>query len=68
MRFSTPDDFFSTLFRSQQQSNVTDTVLPAMAVFGAGMMVGVGVGLMLAPKSGTELRDDMARTANRLGD
>jgi len=31
----------------------------ALTVFGVGMLVGAGVGLMLAPKSGSGLREDL---------
>jgi hypothetical protein len=36
-----------------------DTVLPGLAVFGAGLLLGVGLGLMLAPKPGAALRSDL---------
>ncbi len=36
-----------------------DRLVPALAIFGAGVLVGVGLGLMLAPKAGRELRDDL---------
>ncbi len=37
----------------------TERLVPALALFGAGVLVGVGLGLMLAPKPGRELRDDL---------
>ena len=33
--------------------------MPAVAVFAAGLAVGVGIGLILAPKSGSELRGEI---------
>jgi gas vesicle protein len=42
-------------------------VVPA-TLFGVGLLVGAGVALMLAPKSGRELRRDLGRQANRIGE
>jgi len=39
-----------------------------VGVFGVGLAVGAGVGLLLAPKPGRELRDDLSRRAGQLGD
>src|SRR5215469_1234767 len=36
-----------------------DRILPAVGIFGVGMLVGAGLGLLLAPRSGRELRDDL---------
>lgn len=36
-----------------------ERLMPALALFGAGVLLGVGLGLMLAPKPGHELRDDL---------
>lgn len=36
-----------------------DRVLPGLAMFGAGLLLGVGLGLMLAPKSGGALRSEL---------
>ena len=44
----------------------TDLVLPVLGIFGAGLLVGVGLGLMLAPKSGQELRGDIRHRATDL--
>jgi|HubBroStandDraft_6_1064221.scaffolds.fasta_scaffold36164_2 hypothetical protein len=43
-------------------------LLGALTAFGVGMLVGTGVGLMLAPKSGSGLREDLRdrlRSASR---
>jgi hypothetical protein len=42
-----------------------ERLVPALAIFGAGVLVGVGVGLMLAPKAGNELRDDLRERLGR---
>lgn len=34
-------------------------VMPNLALFGAGLLIGVGVGLMLASKPGAALREDL---------
>lgn len=41
----------------------TDYILPAVTIFGVGLLVGAGVGLLFAPRPGRELREDLA---NRL--
>lgn len=46
----------------------SDNVLPAVAIFGAGILVGAGLGLLFAPKPGRELRDDLRRNAGDLGE
>lgn len=48
--------------------DLTTTVLPALGVFGAGLLVGAGLGLLLAPKSGRELRGEIADTASNAMD
>ena len=37
-----------------------DWVLPGLGLFATGLLVGAGLGLMLAPKSGAEMRADLA--------
>jgi gas vesicle protein len=43
-----------------RQVRTMDVVLPALGIFSAGLLVGLGVGLMVAPKSGRELRHDIS--------
>ena len=52
----------------QYKSAPSDTVLPAIAIFSAGILLGAGLGLLFAPKPGRELRDDLRRNAGDLGD
>lgn len=42
-----------------------DKVVTSLAIFGAGVLVGVGLGLMLAPKPGRELRSDLKQRIGR---
>jgi hypothetical protein len=35
------------------------TVLSMLAIFGVGIVVGAGVGMLLAPKAGRDLREDL---------
>ena len=43
----------------ETRRTATDYVLPALGVFGAGLLVGAGLGLLFAPKSGRELRGSL---------
>ncbi len=43
----------------QAKRSAAEWVLPSMALFGLGLLVGAGVGVLLAPKPGRELRDDL---------
>jgi hypothetical protein len=37
----------------------SDWIVPALSAFSVGLLVGAGVGLLLAPKTGTDLRSDL---------
>jgi hypothetical protein len=43
----------------QSRRGAADYILPTIGVFSLGVLVGAGIGLLLAPKSGRELRDDL---------
>jgi hypothetical protein len=43
----------------ETRKDTTDYLLPALGAFTVGVLLGVGVGLMLAPKPGNELRSDL---------
>ena len=47
-----------------RQHSTGEMIVPAMAIFGAGLLVGAGLGLLLAPKSGAELRQDIAESVD----
>lgn len=43
----------------ESRRTTTDKLLPALALFGAGVVVGAGLGLLLAQKPGKELRSQL---------
>ncbi|MFL5349936.1 MAG: hypothetical protein ACJ8AT_34600 [Hyalangium sp.] len=43
----------------ETRKDTADYLLPALGAFTVGVLLGVGVGLMLAPKPGNELRNDL---------
>lgn len=45
-----------------------NTIVPSFAVFGTGLLIGAGVALLFAPKTGRELRSDIGRRAGQLTD
>jgi len=42
-----------------QRASSNDWVAPALTALGVGLLVGAGLGLLLAPKPGAELRNDL---------
>ncbi len=53
------------LIGMESRRSSAEKVLPALALFGAGVAVGVGIGLMLAPRSGSELRGELKSKLGR---
>lgn len=45
----------------ETRRNTMDYLVPALALFGVGIVVGAGIGLLVAPRPGRELRDDLAQ-------
>lgn len=43
-------------------------IMPGVALFGAGLLVGAGLALLLAPTSGRELREEIVDRAGELRD
>lgn len=50
----------------ETRKSMTDYLLPALGIFGVGVVVGSTVALLFAPKSGSELRGDIGRGAGSL--
>jgi hypothetical protein len=59
------EDIIRALGLQQRRSSTTDMV-PSLALFGAGLLVGAGLALLLAPTSGRELREEITERANEL--
>ncbi|MDQ3264685.1 MAG: hypothetical protein M3Y59_13625 [Myxococcota bacterium] len=43
----------------ETRRTASDALVPTLAAFGVGVLVGVGVGLMIARKPGAELRSEL---------
>lgn len=72
MTFGNPNDVWSNWFGRSSYNRPSmrmdnNTLLPALVVFGTGMVIGAGVALMMAPKPGRELRADIGKRAGQLG-
>ena len=52
------DDVLDTLGLERKHS-AAEQVMPALAIFGAGVLVGVGLGMIFAPRAGSELRGEL---------
>ncbi len=46
-------------FGVEERRTTVDYIVPAVGLFSVGLLVGAGLGLMMAPKSGRELRQDL---------
>ena len=44
----------------QSKLSAADWVAPCVGIFAAGLLLGAGLGLLFAPKSGVELRGEIA--------
>ena len=67
LRKNLPDmdkDDLLELVGLESRRSTAEKMMPSLALFGAGVLLGVGLGLMLAPKPGAELRHDLR---DRLG-
>jgi gas vesicle protein len=61
----TKDDILHAL-GLQERRTTADAMMPALALLASGVLVGAGLALLFAPKPGTEVRRDIARTAGEL--
>ena len=50
----------------EARTSTTGDMLTAFGVFGTGMILGAGLGLLLAPKAGHEIRHDIAEKVGEI--
>jgi hypothetical protein len=50
----------------QRKMSAQDVVLPVLGIFGAGLAAGAALGLLFAPKAGTEIRGDIRKGVGNL--
>lgn len=58
------EDILAAIGLEPKRSTV-DVVLPAVGFFAVGVLAGVGLGMLFAPKPGYELREDISEQVNR---
>jgi hypothetical protein len=66
-KFPASDDLLCALGLETRRST-TESMLSAVAIFGAGLTVGVALALLFAPKSGEETRADLGERVSRMRD
>jgi len=66
LRGLSSDDLLSALGLGRRHT-VFDDALPTGLAFVAGLAAGAGIALLLAPKSGREMRQDLSQRASALG-
>ena len=52
----------------QARRGPVDGLLPALGFFGAGIVVGASLGMLMAPRSGREMRKRLKRGIEDVGD
>jgi hypothetical protein len=60
------DDILAALGLEKRRNTVTDVILPSVALFTAGAVVGAAAAVLLSPKSGAALRRDLTDGARDL--
>ncbi len=60
----TTDDVLAAL-GLQTRRTAGDYLLPALGIFGVGLLVGAGIGLLFAPKPGAEIRHQIGSRIRR---
>ncbi len=60
------EDLASAIGLESRQSPALD-LLPALSLFGTGMLFGAGLALLFAPKSGQDMRRDLGQTMHSYG-
>ena len=64
VRNFSPDDILNALGLEKKRSGA-EKMLPMIGIFGAGLLVGAGIALLLSPKSGKEIRDAIGGQVTR---
>lgn len=60
------EDVLGALGLASKRSS-SAALVESLAIFGVGVLVGASVALMMAPKTGRELREDLASRVRRSG-
>lgn len=61
------DDMLNLIGLETRRTNA-DYLVPALALFGVGLLVGTSIGLLVAPRPGRELREDIAHRLQQAPD
>ena len=61
------EDILSALGLASKPTT-TERLLGTLSIFGVGLLVGAGVALLVAPKSGQALREDLGERFRKLRD
>ena len=64
VRNFSPDDILHALGLEKKRSSA-EKMLPMIGIFGAGLLVGAGVALLLSPKTGREIREAIGGTVSK---
>ena len=71
MRYFSTNRFLRAL-GLQRRRSIASIVLPSMGTFGFGLVAGAGLGLLFAPRKGSELRadirDKLSDATHKVGD
>jgi len=52
----------------EARASTTGDIITAFGIFGTGMILGAGLGLLLAPKAGHEIRHEIAEKVGEIGE
>lgn len=61
------DDMLAALGLQRRRSGLEATLMPSLALFAAGALVGAATAMLLAPKTGSALRKELSAGARDLG-
>ena len=61
------DDILSALGLERRRDRITGVMLPSVALFAAGALVGAAAAVLLTPKTGSALRRELTDGARELG-